>query len=974
MYMYVNCGARENSKMLYGFKLLKKEYVKDINSDVYTYKHIKSGAHVVYVKNNDKNKVFSINFKTPPADNTGVNHIIEHSVLCGSKHYPVKDIFLQMMKNSVSTYLNAQTGSDVTMYPASSRNNKDFRNLLSVYLDAVFYPNFLKNQNIFKQEGWRYEVNPTTNSLSFNGVVYNEMKGDTSSPNSMLNQKISQTLFPNTCYKWNSGGDPTYIPSLTYSKFINTYKKFYTPSNCYIYLYGNLNSNDILRFISYNYLDKMPTSKSFTKTVSINMQKPFNTEQLHYFTYPIYSNMPTTKSFLSSNYVVGTALDTKLSISFKILNKLLLGSAASPLKKSLTANNVGNNLYGSYSDYCLQPVFSIISEDSSNNDLSRFRTLINASLSDIIKKGFDKDLVNSAINSAEFDMRENMSSASRGLNINYDIMNSCLYSGDATKRLRLSQIFNSIRKAANKGYFETIVKKYLLNNSHASIIGLFPDYTKKITNSKKFITKQEANKLLKQQILFNRWQQKTDSVHDINTIPALSLSDIEKKVTVIPCLKKHYKNITILLHPIYTNKISYASVYFDTSSVPQTKLPYLYLLKDVLGELGTAHYSSDNLSKSMLKYAGDFTFNTTAIPKYKSNVTFYPKFEASFSCLSCNLNKCCNIMNDILKSTVFNDKQKLHQIIKQLISDRSSFIVNDSEKIAKSRLESYFSYCGKYAELGNIDYYNFLASLDKNFDSSYTLLANNLNYVLKNCLNSKKTIVSFTDSHIKKSAWKKYTESILKDTQNHRLTSVNSAKYSLKLNDKNEGIAVPMNIQHVFKGGNYIKYGYNYNGHLKVLQNILNTAYLWPEVRVKGGAYGCYFSVTNYGVVDFFSYRDPNITETLNVFNKSTKYIKTFKCSKKELSNFIIGTIGDSEPLLNPQDAAAVADFNYISGRTHKCLQIERNQILSTNLHDINNYSKLLSNIIKENCICVIGNKTKLSNSKQFFSKIILLK
>lgn len=974
MYVYVKCKTNENTNFIYGFKLLKQEYIKGINSKLLVYKHIKTGAHIVCLKNNDSNKVFSVNFKTPPSDDTGVNHIIEHSVLCGSKHYPAKDLFLQMMKGSLNTYMNAQTGPDTTMYPASSRNYRDFKNLLSVYLDAVFYPNFLKQQNIFKEEGWRYELNPKDNSISYNGVVYNEMKGDMSSPDSLLNQKISQTLFPDTCYRWNSGGDPAAIPSLSYSKFLSTYKKYYVPSNCYIYLYGNLNPNPILNFINKNYLRKFSSSTKNIKNVSIGIEKPFKSTRLQTFTYPVNNNTPTTKSFITANYVVGTALNAKLSISFNILNKLLLGNSASPLKKFLSSNNLGNNIYGSYSNYCLQPVFSIISEDSNYNEPAKFKALIDSYLSNAIKNGFSKDLVTSAINSAEFDMRKNAASAQRGLNFNYDIMNSCLYGGNAAKYLNFSQIFNSIRKSANNGYFEKLTKEYILNNKNSAVISLFPNYKNKLTDSKKYVTRQVADKLLEQQIKFNKWEQKPDSAHVLNTVPKLSISDIEKKANVIPCIKITYKGLTVLLHPIYTNKISYVSIYFDTSSVPQDKLPYLYLLKDILGELGTTHYSSDNLNKATFKYGGSFTFNTTAIPKYKSDQCFYPKFEASFCCLSSNLTKCCSIMNDIIKNTKFDDKEKLHQLIKQLLSNRSSYIVNNAEVVAKTRLESYFSYSRKYDELGNINYYNFLSSIDKNYDYYYKSLANNLNYVLKSFLTSKNAIVSFTDDNIKKNRLEKYTNSILNGLGQNKNMNYKSSDYIFDSNNKNEGIAVPLNVQHVFKGGNYIKCGFKYSGRLKVLQNILDTAYLWPQVRVKGGAYGCYFNITNYGIADFFSYRDPNIIDTLKVFNKSGSFIKNFKCSKKEFNDYIVGTIGNTDPLLDPENAASAADYNYISGRTQKDLQNERSQILSTSINNINNYSILLDKVIKNNYICVIGNKTNLLNSKNCFTKIILLK
>ncbi len=606
----------EEGKIISGFKLESKQWIDDVHSTAMIFNHVKSGAKLIYLQNEDENKVFSISFRTPVNDNTGVNHIIEHSVLCGSKEYPVKDPFLIMTKQSLNTFINAFTGADFTMYPVSSKNEKDFDNLMGVYLDAVFYPNISKDPRILKQEGWHYEINSETGELNYNGVVYNEMKGNYSSPQVILSNTINQSLFNDNSYSYESGGNPENIPDLTYEKFIETYKKYYVPSNSSIYLYGKLNIENTLKFMNDNYLSKLPKTNVDT---AIKLQKPYERRVEKTGLYPVAKDGSTENmTYLSSNYVIDKISDVEDVLVFQILQAILLNTEGSPLKKALMESGIGTNAYGSFNLSTLQPVFSIITDNANESEKYKFKKVIEDTLKEVVKEGFNKELVNSVLTAIEFSLRTQNSNANRGLNYMFNAINCMNYGMSPTEYLEITPALNKIKSKINEGYFEKLIQKYLLDNKYSSLVILKPSsglnekkeeaLKNKLSAYKASLSESELAKIKKDTEELKRWQGTEDTKENLSKIPTLSRSDLSLKAEEIPTIEKLERGIKILSHPIFTDGITYSNLYFDSSKVPQDKVLYLKLLANVLGNVNTEKYDIMQLSNKIMRDTGGISF------------------------------------------------------------------------------------------------------------------------------------------------------------------------------------------------------------------------------------------------------------------------------------------------------------------------------------------------------------------------------
>ena len=959
-----------------GFNLESKEWIDDIHSTAMIFKHVKSGARLIYLQNEDLNKVFSISFRTPVNDNTGVNHIIEHSVLCGSKKYPVKDPFLIMTKQSLSTFINAFTGSDFTMYPVASKNEKDFNNLMSVYLDAVFYPNISKNSKILKQEGWHYEVNSKTGELNYNGIVYNEMKGNNSSPQSILANTINGSLFSDNSYSYESGGNPDNIPDLTYDKFINTYRKYYVPSNSSIYLYGKMDIKQTLKFINDKYLSNI---KKTSVDSEIKLQKTYKKNVVKTALYPVSLKADTVnKTYLSSNYVIDKATDVENVLGFQILQEILLNTKSSPLRKSLLDKGIGTNVYASFDQSTRQPIFSIIATNANESEKLEFKNLVDNSMKQVVKKGFDKELVNSVVTAIELSMRTQNSDSNRGMNYMSSALNCWNYDVSPTEYLKVTPALNKIKSQLSNKYFEKLVQKYLVQNQHNSLVVLKPSsglnevkekkLKEKLATYKKTLSQHELDKIKTDEIELKKWQGTKDSKEKLSKIPTLSRKDLNIKAENITTIVKQDGNIKILNHPIFTNGITYSNLYFDSSKVPQNKLLYLKLLANVLGNLNTKQYDVPQLSNIIMKNTGGISFNSTIFKNNNDSNEYVPKMSVSMNSLNGSLGKAFEILNEVTNNSKFDDKKRMKNLVKGIRVNYESMFVNGGNTLAINRTLSYLSNSGKYTDLEYLPYYNFICDLDDNFDVKFNEMVKNLNDVREMVFNKDKLVVSYTGDEKEYEKFKTIFNNFEKQIKNKRYPN---QKYKFDFSNKNEAFIIPSLVQYVVKAGNFKKAGYNYNGHMKVLENILNSDYLWPELRVKGGAYGGAVSFTSDEVL-FYSYRDPNLKETLNTFNEVVNYLKKFKASDKEMTNYIIGTIGNMDHLTDPNAIGVLGDNMYFSGTTQMDIQKLRNEVLSTTDVDIKNFADLLENVIKQNLHCVVGSESKINENKSSFDKIIV--
>ena len=969
-------ASLEVGKSISGFKLESKEWIEDIHSTAMIFKHAKSGAKLIYVQNEDENKVFSISFRTPVNDNTGVNHIIEHSVLCGSKEYPVKDPFLIMSKQSLNTFINAFTGLDYTMYPVASKNEKDFNNLMSVYLDAVFYPNISKDPKILKQEGWHYEINSETGELNYNGIVYNEMKGNYSSPEVILSNTINQSLFNDNSYSFESGGNPENIPDLTYEKFIETYKKYYVPSNSSIYLYGKLDIENTLKFMNDKYLSNFP---KVVVDSAIKSQKPYEKKVEKTAVYPISKDADTTNmTYLSSNYMIDKISDVESVLGFQILQAILLNTEAAPLRKPLLNSGMGANAYASFNPSMRQPIFSIVVTNSNESEKYKFKNAIDDALRQVVKEGFNRELVDSVFTAIEFNLRTQNSDANRGMNYMINSMNCWNYDMSPTEYLEITPALNKIKSKISDGYFEKLIQEYLLDNKHNSLVVLKPSnglneskeevLKKKLADYKASLSEMELTKIKKDTEELKMWQASEDSKENLSKIPTLSRMDLNSRAEEIPTIEKLQRGIKVLSHPMFTDGITYSNFYFDSSKVPQDKLLYLKLLANILGSISTEKYDVMELSNKIMKDTGGIRFVSTAFKNSDDSNKYDPKMSVSVNSLNSTLPKALELLDEIMNHSRFDDKNRMKDLIKMFRTNYESMFVNQGNSLAIERTMSYLSESGKYNDLEYLPYYNFICDLDDNFDAKFDEMVKKLNEVRDIVFNKDGLVVSYTGDE---SYYEDFINNLNSFSEKINDKRFPSEEYKFDFSSKNEAFIIPSQVQYVVKAGSFKSTGYKYSGKMKVLENVLNSDYLWQELRVKGGAYGGAMNFMKNEVL-FYSYRDPNLKETLDTFDGAVNFLRNFKADEKEMTNYIIGTIGSMDYLKGPYNKGIIGDEMYFSNTTQEDIQRLRDEVLATTAEDIRSFADMLEVVIKQNLHCTVGGETKINENSDLFDRIII--
>lgn len=968
----------EIGKSYFGFKLIEEKEVKELNSKTRNFIHEKSGARLFHIENDDDNKVFSIGFKTPPKDSTGVAHILEHSVLCGSRKFPVKEPFIELLKGSLNTFLNAMTFADKTMYPVASKNEKDFLNLMDVYMDAVLYPNIYDNPEIMMQEGWHYELENKEDEISYKGVVYNEMKGAFSSPESILMRKVSESLFPDTIYGVESGGDPEDIPNLTQSQFEEFHRKYYHPSNSFIFLYGDMDILEKLEFLNEEYL------KDFNKIKvdsEISLQEPFKKQKEHIVEYPISPNeKEENKTFLSMNFVVSKSIDKEMYLAFEILEYLLLENSAAPLKKALLDANIGEDVFGLYDNSILQPTFSIVVKNSNIDKKEEFKKIVYDTLESLSKEGIDKKLVESSINIREFSLREaDFAGYPKGLIYAIKCMDSWLYGEDPKMHLEYEVTLEKIKKYSTENYFENIIEKYILNNSHSSILIVKPSKTlaekkeqetrKKLSDYKESLSNEEIENIILNTKNLKERQSAPDNPEDLKTIPLLDIKDIEPKAEDIPLDVIEEDKFNVLYYEEFTNNIDYLDLYFDTSSVEEDLLPYITLLAAVLGKVDTENYSYEDLSKEINLHTGGIGTSIRTFIESDNDKIYYPKFLVRSKAL---LNKSMyqmELLDEIINKSKFDDKKRLKEIIMETKSKLEMKIINEGNAVAAARVISYFSPSAQYVETTcGLNFYKFLINLDKNFDDKYEEIVKNLENVSKSIFDKKNIIVSLTTED---KGYSKIIKEIPVVYDNLNDGNIEVQKYSFKELKSNEGLATSAKVQYVAKAYNFKRLGYEYTGTLQVLKTIASFDYLWNNVRVQGGAYGCSASFSRSGNIFLTSYRDPNLLETINVYDNLANYIENFNADKREMTKYIIGTISNLDTVLTPSMKGQRATANYFKNLKYEDIQKEREEVLNTTVEDIRNCADLVRDSMNQNYICVLGNEVKINDNKNIFNDIV---
>mgnify|MGYP003606008588 CR=1 FL=1 len=967
----------QRDKVYNGFRLISDQQVKEVNSQVQLFEHEKSGARLLFLGNDDDNKVFSITFRTPPEDSTGVAHIVEHAVLCGSRKFPLKEPFVELIKGSLNTFLNAMTYPDKTMYPVASRNDKDFRNLMDVYLDAVFFPAMLNEREILMQEGWHYEIDKDSGELIYKGVVYNEMKGAFSSPDAILEHQVMAALFPDTTYGFESGGDPDVIPELTYKMFTDFHSKYYHPSNCYIFLYGNLEICDTLKFLDSEYLAHFDRQSVDSE---ISIQPAFTEIAVKNFSYPI-STAETVedKSLLAMAAVVGQATDTELCLSFRILSHLLLETPAAPLKKAIIEAGIGKEVSGYFIESLKQPVFSVMVAGSNEKDRDKLAPVIEATLRHLCDNGIDNKLLEASINSIEFKLREaNYGGKPKGLAYNIKCMDSWLYDADPSIHLAYESTLQQIKSNAKQGFFENKIKEYLLDNKHQIIIALVPEpglgekraeeLHQELAAYKANLNESELVEIGAQTKKLKERQDTPDSEEALATIPLLDLKDIKRESEVLPFEERVIQDIPVLVHSSFTNKITYLGLYFETRHVPQNDIPWLYLLADVMGKINTANHDYSDLANEINLHTGGMLFDVWAYADKERDDLYYPKFRIRTKALLSHLQETLRLVGEVAGRTVFRDHKRLKEIIRQSKANWDTALFRRGQQVVASRVLSYFSHVAKYNETGVLTYYQFLIDLEKKLSHSLEDVAAKLEETVRLVFTRDNLLISLT---CEEDGYNDFQKHITLLTEGLGTANSPIVEYDFQSEQRNEGIMTSGKVQYVAKGANFRDLGYHYHGSMKVLETILRYEYLWNRVRVQGGAYGGFAQFERTGNMVFGSYRDPNLAETVKVYDETATFLSEFDVSQREMTKYIIGTMSQLDTPLTPQMKGERLAMMYIRGISQSDIQQERDEVLSTNQDSIKQLGELVDKAMQANYLCVLGSEQKIKANRQMFKQLI---
>ncbi|MBD3878917.1 MAG: insulinase family protein [Quinella sp. 1Q5] len=961
---------------LNGFRLKNVSKVEEIGAKTYELEHLKTGARLFYVDTVDDNKVFYIGFRTPPKDDTGVAHIIEHSVLCGSKKYPLKEPFVELVKGSLNTFLNAMTYPDKTVYPVASRNAKDFRNLQDVYLDAVFNPAMLTTPEILMQEGWHYEIADADAPLTYSGVVYNEMKGALSSPDDILGDKLLRNTFPQNCYGYQSGGDPEAIPSLTQEDFAAFHQKFYHPSNSFIYLYGDVDIAEQLEYLDREYLSKFDR---IAVDSAINFHPAFDKMKRVAEVYPIGEDESAAeKSFLSLNLVVGDTLDTRTNLALEVLTHALFTSPAAPVRKALIDSGLGKDVDAGLEDDLRQPTFTITMTGSEIDRVEKFYKLLTDELQRLADNGIDKTLLQASINLMEFKLREaDFGLAPKGLIYGLRLLKTWLYGGDPNAYLRYEDDLAVIKRGLDEGLFEGIVKKYFLDNPHKVLMTLAPDKTfakrrdaeqaAKLAEIKKTLTPAQVQEIIETTKKLKLRQQTPDAPEALKTIPILKREDLRKEAEHLPLQFRDLDGTKILFSNLDTHGIIYLTFYFDASKVPQDKLFHAYLLTSLLSNVDTKRHSYEELAILTNLNIGGFGSTLRADSENRLPHSFAPRFRVFVKALKSKLPEMTDIIAEIFNETTFNNKKRIRELIEQ---DQIGFelnLQNMATTIISAQLAAYQTKTGAYNAAAYLPYNKFLKDLLADFDNKFDELVDDLCDVHDRLINRNGLIVSVTATE---EFYKEFTPHLSGLLKSMTIDEFKREHYSFPCKPRNEGLYSQSRVQYVGKGANFIELGHEYTGALNVLETILRYEYFWTKIRVQGGAYGAFASFNRNGALFFGSYRDPNLSKTLETFDGTADFLKAFDVSEREMDKYIIGTLSKIDKPLTPAIKGQLAADFCLRNITYADRQKSRDEILSTRQEDIRGLSKLVGDCMNQNCLCVFGNETVLKENAELFGEV----
>ncbi|MCR4651836.1 MAG: insulinase family protein [Lachnospiraceae bacterium] len=965
---------------LTSYTIVKKETISELKSEAYILKHNKTGARVALLSNDDENKVFYIGFRTPPEDSTGVMHILEHSVLCGSRNFPVKDPFIELAKGSLNTFLNAMTYPDKTVYPVASCNDKDFRNLMNVYLDAVFYPNILNSDKTFRQEGWHYELGSADDDLTVNGVVYNEMKGVFSSPDDVLEREIFNSLFPDNAYGYESGGDPDVIPELTYEHYLETYKAYYHPSNSYIYLYGNMDMAETLDFIDSEYLsdfDRLDIDSG------IRSQAPFEAMKTVNKKYSVSEGEPLKdNSYMSLSAAFNNNLDQDKYIAFQVIDYALVSGQGAVLKKALLDAEIGKDIYSIYENGIKQPYFSVVAKNTEIDKKDRFLSVIEDTLREVIKNGFDRDTLRAGLNGLEFRYREaDFGSYPPGLMYGLQVLDSWLYDDELPFiHIAADKTFKRLRDAIDTDYYERLVEKWLLNNHHKSLVCVEPEVglvnkkeealAHKLAEYKNSLTESQISELIKDTEELIAYQEETDDPEALKCIPMLARDDIKKEAVRLHYEVDEENGVKTVRHKIVAPGIDYIRVIFDTNNLDGELFKYLGIFKEMFGMVDTVNYSYRDLANTIFIKTGGLTL-TNCYYQREDEDSYKITLDVKAKCLKGSLKDTFELIREVLFNSKYDDEKRIRELLSELKSHIQSNMLQASHSVATKRILSYHSPLGKASEvIGGMDMYRFLEELEADYDNRKNEFADKLRAIQKSVFVKDNIMFDFCGDD---SEYEEFRKEVRAFYDSLPEADKNVKPYIPVPEKLNEGFKCASQVQFVGRGGDFMKAGYDYTGVLRVLRVILGYDYLWNNVRVKGGAYGCMSLFSKNGNCHFVSYRDPNLAETNEIFKAIPAYLKSFDADERTMMKYIIGAVSELDLPFTPSSRILFELNSYLSGRKEEGYQKERDEVLGVDRDKIRETADMIEAVLDEDYICVVGNSERIDEAKDMFDNVVNL-
>ena len=959
------------------YTLLETKEIKEYQATGYVYRHNQTGAKVFYLYTpEDDNKVFSISFCTPPANNEGIPHILEHCVLNGSRKFPVKEPFVEMIKGSLNTFLNAMTFPDKTMFPVASRNEQDFMNLMDVYLDAVLHPNLLKDPFILKQEGWHYELEAEDQEIQYKGVVYNEMKGAYSSPETVLSDITDKALYPDSPYAMSSGGDPDYIPDLTYEEFRAFHQKYYHPSNCYVFFYGNGDMQKHMAFLDEAYLQEFEAADAQAK---VKEQPAFDAIREVEKTYALAEGESTKqKTFLSYNLVVGRSSDPINYYGLDMLAQILGGCESAPVKTALLKAGIGKEVYAAADCSIMQPSISFVAKNAEPGQKDEFLRIIRKTLEDIVKNGLDPKLVEAILNSTEFTLREsNYGSTPRGLMLNMSCMDSWLYGESPMKLLPYEEPLNTIRNTP--GFFEKMIQESLLNNTHGAVVVLRPEsglnakteqaVREKLAAYKAGLTPEELLALVQDTKDIQTRQQSVDTPEALEKLPLLKKEDIDKKQAVYLAQEEEIGGRPVYVYHDFTNQIAYLTLNFNMNYVPAEELPYAGLLASVISMMDTEKYSYAELDNEIGCHLGNLSTDIRLLEKIDGS--FVPYFYITTKYLMKENTSAFALMEEVLLHTLMDDTARLGEIVAEERSHLEKTMMRAGHSVAGNRALSYFSPVMAYREkLSGVDFYQFIKDLDENFEEKAQQTIEHMQKVLKMIVCRENLSVRVTCQAENKAEVFAAAQDLMDRLPQKRSEEASQEIVRILPEMKNEGLITSGKVQYVARAG---RFTVPYHGSMVVMGHILYSDYLWSQVRVQGGAYGCFQHLDRMGRVYLVSFRDPNLDRTVNVFNQAGSVMEQFDCTEREMTKYIIGAIAGLDPVRTPSMKGAAANDRLEMGYTPEILQQLRDEVLATTPEKVRECARTLIQAMQEPFICVQGSEEKIKANASMFNEIITL-